>query len=337
MPRPTIKTVARLAGVSVGSVSNVLSGKDHVGAEVRQQVLRAVAETGYRPNAVAASLRSQRSRSIGLCIPDLGNPFFSQLQRRINDATEADGYELIIAETREDGTREAEKIAALCAHQIDGLMIVPTAGWRGDLPEGVASVLIDRGGDFGLRAPLVTLDNEAAGAACFAHLRALGHCRIWMVVNTLGLWNSAQRVEGFLRAAEEAGLRGKVRVIEGGMTALEMGRAVHAHLGVGPVPDAILTGSGNMTLGALRALQEAGLRAGDDVALMGFDDSSWMEVLRPSISVLRQPTEAIAQKAWNLLHAQVRGEEVAPVHHRLGGVIIARDSAPPAISGDRHG
>jgi DNA-binding LacI/PurR family transcriptional regulator len=296
-----------------------------------------VAETGYRPNAIAASLRSQRSRSIGLCIPDLGNPFFSQLQRRINDATEADGYELIIAETREDGMREAEKIAALCAHQIDGLMIVPTAGWRGELPDGVASVLIDRGGEFGLRAPLVTLDNEAAGAACFTHLRALGHHRIWMVVNTLGLWNSAKRVEGFLRAAEEAGLRANVRVIEGGMTALEMGRTVHAQLVAGPMPDAILTGSGNMTLGALRALQEAGLRAGDDVALMGFDDSSWMEVLRPSISVLRQPTEAIAQKAWDLLHAQVRGEAVPPVHHRLGGAIIPRESAPPAITGERHG
>jgi len=336
MLKPTIKTVAKVAGVSIGSVSNVLSGKNSVGTEVRDQVLRAVAETGYRRNSIAARLRRQHSYTIGLCIPDLSNPFFSQMQRRINDVCEADGYELLIVETREDGAREADKIAALCAHQIEGLLLVPTAAWQGGLPEGLAHVMIDRGGEFAARAPLVSLDNEAAGAACLDHLHALGHRRIWMIVNTLDLWNSAQRVRGFLDAARKAGLQGQVRVIEAGMTAPDMARTTLDALRAGPVPDAILTGSGNATLGALSALQEAGLRAGEDVALLGFDDSSWMAVLSPAISVLRQPTDAIAQKAWSLLLAQIRGQSVMPEHHRLAGEIIVRDSVRPFLRGEDH-
>ncbi len=330
-PKITILSVAQAAGVSVGSVSNVFSGRKSVNPEIRDRVQKAAQDLHYAPDRVAATLRSRRSRTIGLCIPDLGNPFFGDLLRQLNRVLENDGYRLLAVETREDGVLEPEKLAVLGANRVEGIFMVPTASWVGGPDDGIPIIVIDRVRE-DEPLPSVCLDNAGATEAAVRHLHDLGHRAIWMVVNSTRLWNSQLRVSAFLVAADRLGIADRVEVLQSGMTPQDMAIALADHLHATPPPTAILTASGTATLGTLRALQDCGLSVPDDISVLGFDDVAWMEVLRPAISVVRQPITVMAAQAWMMMQTLMVGGALTERHVRLPATLVQRDSTCHVIA-----
>jgi LacI family transcriptional regulator len=322
--RLTIRDLAQAAGVSLGTASNAIANKASVSVDLRDRVMRVAAEIGYSPNALAAGLRRQSTRTIGFCIPNLANPFFSDLAQQFNIAVEAAGYDVLIVETRENAGHERKMIDALYSKQVDGICIVPTAEWAGAHHPAIPIVVLDR-----IRQteplPSVAMNNDAAVAMAFDALHGLGHRHIWMVVNAGALWNSTLRVDGFRRAARRHGLADIVHVVETSMDpqeiAAELGRALALRR-----PSAILSANGLATLGTLRALQDAGLSCPQEVSLLAIDDAVWMDVLRPSISVVRQPVPGIAATAWAMMAELLAGRDIPMPHVELPPTLILRES-----------
>ena len=202
---PTIRDVAELASVAPATVSNVLTGRRPVAEDRKQRVLAAVAQLGYRPNHLAASLRRQETRTIGIVIPDLTNPFFAALVHRIEElAAEAD-YQILLMSSNEDTEQEAHRVEVLLARQTDGLIIAPArddvsafAASAADLPP---TVLVDRG--FGLAGfDTIAADNYDAAKRGCQHLLSLGHTDIVLVVSDTSLNNIADRIAGYRDALE---------------------------------------------------------------------------------------------------------------------------------------
>ncbi len=318
----TIKDVAAAAGVAVGTASNALSGRPSVAPELKYRVVEAARKLNYRPNAVAANLRRGDSRTVGLCIPALNNPFFCDLMQRLVVYAEEDNFDVLVLETREDGSDESKKLNALYSNQVRGVFMVPTGTWTGDRDPTIPMVVVDR-----IRPeevmPSVALDNPRAAQAAFQHLYDLGHRSIWMVVNSRKIWNSEQRVDGFNAAAKRLRVT-DTKVLEVGMTPKETAQEVYAALAEAR-PTAIITASGISTLGTLRAIQDHGISIPEDISVLGFDDVPWMEVLRPSISVVAQPIDEIAESAWRLMKASFADGSTHD-HVLLSARIINRES-----------
>ena len=238
----TMRDVALRAGVAPATVSNVLTGRRQVRPELRERVLAAIDELGYRPNRVASSLRSSRSHAIGILVPDLTNPFFATLVHRLEDLAAEDGYQILLASSNEDEQRETERLQMLLSRQIDGLILAPArdatparAGQRLHLPP---TVLMDRG--FGpSEFDAVGVDNSNAVRMGCAHLIALGHRDIAFVVNSAAIANMRERIEGYLSALEAAGLGARARIVTGGFTVDSCRAAIEQELRRAEPPTAI--------------------------------------------------------------------------------------------------
>jgi len=332
--KTTIREVASRAGVSLGTASNVFNGKAGVAAESRQRVLEAAAALGYRPNSLAAGLRRQRTRTIGLVVPDVLNIVFNELVEHLENIALSQNYEVIIVTSREDPGREHERVRALLSRRVDGLIIIPTRDWSETEREmrhhHIPVVVLDRVGAED-RFSSVAVDNAAATRLGTEHLLGLGHRDLAFVVNSTRLWNSAARVDGYLAAMRAAGLEQSARVLLLGMTEEETRARVLPVLTGAGRPTAVFTGSNVATLGVLRAVQDAGLSIPQDLSLLAFDDFAWLTVLRPFVSAIRQPTEALAGHAWRILTAAFETPDRPAEHIRLPAPLIVRETtaAPP--------
>ena len=327
----TIRDVARAAGVSLGTASNVMAGKSSVAAELRERVELAARVSGYRRNQLAAGLKRQSTRTLGLCIPNFANPFFVELVQQLQRCVEADGYELLVIETGESGTREDEKLETLYQKQVDGVFLVPTGDWKGKIDDGLAHVVIDRVRE-DEPLPSVAIDNAHAMKLAVEHLADLRHTSVWLVVNSSKLRNAVLRREGFLRTVESCGLGSSARVIEVAMDPAEIATSVCSQLDTHGAPTAIVSGSGLATLGALRALQDRGLSIPQDVSFLALDDAAWMDVLRPAITVIRQPVATMAHESWAMMRSMLGGREPERSRIRLPAQLIVRESTRPRMS-----
>jgi LacI family transcriptional regulator len=328
---PTIRDVADRAGVAPGTVSNVLTGNRPVTESLRQIVLEAVAALGYEPNYLAASLRLNRSRSVGVVVPDLTNPFFSLLVRSIEDCAARDGYEILLVDSNEESAREAFRVRALLSRRIDGLIIAPTRDNVSRIGVNHAApptVLIDRGLDADA-FDSVGVDNVAASRLGCEHLLELGHTDIALLVTDLAIANVRDRVEGYRAALSAAGLVDRERIIVGSVSVEGIRAAVVDTLQASPRPTAIFATAYVGTLGALQAIHTCGLALPDQISLLGFDDFDWMTLLRPQISTLRQPIEDMANNAWRLLLDRSDGQAAEPSRVRLPCTLQVRDSTRP--------
>ncbi|MFE0758620.1 LacI family DNA-binding transcriptional regulator [Inquilinus sp. NPDC058860] len=339
--KTTIREVASRAGVSLGTASNVFNGKAGVAAESRRRVLEVAEALGYRPNSLAAGLRRQRTRTIGLVVPDVLNIVFNELVEHLENIALSQSYEVIIVTSREDPEREHERVRALLSRRVDGLIIVPTRDWSATEREmrhhRIPVVVLDRVAAQD-RFPSVAVDNAAATRLGTEHLLGLGHRDLAFVINSTRLWNSAARVEGYLAAMRAAGLEQRARVLLPGMTEEETRAGVLPVLTADRRPTAVFTGSNVATLGVLRAVQDAGMSIPQDLSLLAFDDFAWLTVLRPFVSAIRQPTEALAGHAWRILTAAFEAPDRPAEHIRLPAPLIVRETtaAPPMKAAARR-
>lgn len=329
---PNIRDVAELASVAPATVSNVLTGRRPVAEDRKQRVLAAVAQLGYRPNQLAASLRRQETRTIGIVIPDLTNPFFAALVHRIEELAAESDYQILLMSSNEDTAQEAHRVEVLLARQTDGLIIAPArddlsafARSAADLPP---TVLVDRG--FGLNGfDTICADNfDAAKRGC-QHLLSLGHRDIALVVSDTVLANIADRVAGYRAALAEAGITDRARVIIGGFTVDGCRGAIEQELRRADRPTAIFSAAYIATLGAIKAIRALDLEFPDDVSLLSFDDSDWMTALRPYVSAVAQPVEEMAAEAWRLLKHRLAGANGEVARVRLPCSLHVRESTRP--------
>jgi LacI family transcriptional regulator len=315
--------VARRAGVSTAVVSYVLNdGPRPVSPEKRERVLRAIAELGYRRDAVAAALSSRRSGTLGLLLPDAANPFFADLARRIEDLAFGRGYTVLIGNAAEDRAREARHLEAFLAHRVDGV-IACLADVAAPLPPPIAQlgervVLVDRV-PAGWSGRSVAVDNRRGGRLAAERLTGIGRRRLAVLSGPAGFTHVAHRVGGFTGALPP-GCDCDVAVAPSFDYA--SGRAVMAELLRDVRPDGVFCCSDALAIGALAAIAQAGRRAPDDVAVVGYDDIAQAAVTVPPLTTVGQPTEAMAEQALALL-LDHRAPPAPPLQPRL----VVRESA----------
>ncbi|WP_407569432.1 LacI family DNA-binding transcriptional regulator [Deinococcus altitudinis] len=328
-----LNEVARAAGVSPATASRALHRPELVALRTRERVEQAAAELGYRPNVLARGLRTRGSRTIGLIVTDILNPFHATLAKGVQDTAEAQGYTVLMFNSDEQPGKERRALETLHGHLPMGLIVVPTAQTRENLVivEGLPTVELDRAsGKEG--AHTVMVDNVAGAREAVTHLTTLGHRRIGMIVGNLDISTARERLQGYREALEHAGLPYDERLVLPGNHREPDGRlAALRLLSKRLPPTALFVGNNEMTVGAVLATRELGLEIPRDLSLIGFDDSRWAQTMSPALSVVSQPTYELGQLACQRLLSLIAGQ---PLHGsvRLPTRMIYRQSTAPVMT-----
>lgn len=306
---PTIKEVARLAGVSVGTVSKALNGTGSISAAVRLKVENAARNLGYAPHPSARSLRSGATKMFSLLVADLANPFFLQLVEEIEQRASELGYSVLLYNSNEEPLREKRNLSALAAQRVDGVFVIPTReSWTGRAAAFAAlpcpSIQVDRTLD-GVDIPSVTIDNHLAGRLAAEHLIELGHHRIGILSGTLEHQIARHRVEALRSVMVEQGLTFHDARLMQKLFSVEEAKSAAIRLMKQPEPPtAIFSTNNHLTLGLLTGLSELGIRMPEDVSVVVVDELPAAGFLSGGLTTVVQPSGAIADAAL----ASVLGE-----------------------------
>lgn len=327
----TIVDVARVARVSVATVSRALSG-GYCSPQTRERVLQAVEEVGYFPNRLARALVRRLSPTIGLVLPDIANPFFPALTRGVEDRASEFGFTVLLVNTDGDPARERRAVRSLLEHRVGGVILVTAQ--RGQrvvsdiLAQGVPLVVMDRraGAE---NVSTVTVDNVEGARLAVDHLLDLGHRRIAFIGGVPGAATAAGRLQGYRLALRSRGILLDPSLVavghfqyDGGYKAM---RALLAHR-----PTAVFAANDLMALGAIKAAREAGMEVPQDVSVVGFDDIPMAEMAHPPLTTVRQPAYEMGREAARLLVEFVRGTGGSPRDVVLPAeLVIRRSTAPP--------
>lgn len=309
---PTIRDVARKAGVGVATVSRVLNNSGYAKPQTRERVLQASSELGFVPSQLARGLVSRSSETIGLIIPDITNPFFPAITRGIEDAASGAGYTVFLCNTDNDPRQEELDVQKLRERWVDGIVFVTTTDRR-DLVErlladGIPVVATDREiGHPGIDSVMV--DNVVGAHAACRHLLELGHSRIAHVAGRLQTRTGPDRASGYRWALQEAGIPYDPALVAWGDFTFDSGyRLTQALLAQCPRPTAIFAANDLMALGAMQAAQEAGVSVPDDLSVVGFDDIAIASVIRPGLTTVRQPAYEMGRLAMSMLLERINGK-----------------------------
>lgn len=312
-----VRDVAARAGVSLGTVSNVLNNPDRVGADIRERVEEAMRALDFVPSRAAGQLRSRRSELIGVVVPDVGNPFWAAVLRGVEAGVDAAGLTMVVGSTHQDPERQRHVLLGLESQGVDGLVIAPivdrASDWAAFERRRLGVVTLERQGR-GSDGAWVSLDNVRGARLAMAHLIAEGHRRIALVNGPASVSWCAERREGAAQALLDAGLAPDdvlVDVEVRDLTVAEGAAAVAPLLDAGRV-SAVMCVNDMLALGALLAMQERGIRVPEDVALVGYDDADFAPALNPPLTTVRQPSYDMGLAAAGLL---LRGGERVPGEH----------------------
>ncbi|MER5651293.1 substrate-binding domain-containing protein [Streptosporangium sp. NPDC002524] len=309
--RPSITRVARLAGVSATTVSHALNGRRPVAEETRRRVQAAIDQLGYRPNVLARGLRTSRSQTIGLIIPDITNPFYPALARGLQDVLGPAGYDEIISNT--DGDRELERAAIdqMIARQVDGLAFAVFHTHAEDLlPVIGAGIPVVRLGGRLVQAgvDVVHSDDEGGAAEATRYLLERGYRRIGFVCGPHAEGPAAERVAGYRSALLAAGADADPRLVAHTHFSRAGGSSGTGRLlDLPEPPDAVLCANDIMAIGALDTAEERGLRVPADLAVMGFDDIEAASLVSPGLTTMANPAREIGQACARRLLERLRG------------------------------
>jgi LacI family transcriptional regulator len=310
----TIKEVARRAKVSVGTVSNVLSGVVPVSPRLRQRVRAAIRELDYHANQVARSLKVKQTNMLGMVVSDITNPFFPQLVRGAEDAALKQGYLLILFNTDDRVERERQVLSVLRSRRVDGVLLVVAPGdgdvshIRRTIEAGTPVVSLDRIPP-GVTLDSVSVDNVKGAQVAVRHLITLGHRRIAIITGSLALQTASDRLKGYRLALQEAGLEEDPELIVEGDFRQGKGYRLGKDLLLRHRrPSGLFVSNGMMTLGVLQAMEEIGLTCPADVALTSFDDLPLAAAFRPHLTAVAQPAYEIGYRGAELLIRRIRGE-----------------------------
>lgn len=326
---PSIKDVAKTAGVSTATVSRVLANHSRIKDETRQRVLEAVERLNYRPNLIARSLRAQKSAKIGLVVSDIRNPFFTAIGRAVEDSAYEQGYSVLMCNTDENPEKEEMYLNVMHDENVAGVIFSPTQQFSRRFKSHVSNipyVMIDRFVE-NRDVDMVLLDNVAAAYELTTHLIENGYRKL------AGLFGDAsttapERSRGFHKALKDNGLSPVATHIIG--PRIRQGYETTIAL-LTQKPDAIFTSNSMLTAGAFQAIRDSKLIVPKDVALVGFDETTWGALVDPPITLIAQPTEEIGRTATELLFQRIEEPTRSPKTVILKGTLIARGSSAKRV------
>ncbi|WGW12381.1 LacI family DNA-binding transcriptional regulator [Saxibacter everestensis] len=354
---PTISEVAAEAGVGRASAARTLGGYGYASPELRDRVLAAAEKLGYRTNALARSMSTGISHTLGVIVADIGNPFFAGVVRGISDTSRARGFDTIVLSTHEELDEEKAAIGVLVDKRVDGIIIASAALGRdavdhitGTVDRGVPVVLLDRAIEHLNLASVVTDNREAARRAAELFIQN-GHRRIGFIwgpattepvttrrelsaATSNNLWSDGERLRGYLDALDDAGISFDPALVMTEEKTEENATHSVARMLDLPAPiTAILCSETDATTGALRAVRASGLRYPDDVSIIGFDDSSWAAVMDPPLTMIEQPMLELGNRAAEILLDEIDGGNQTQLMHTLESRFIERSSVtgPPPL------
>lgn len=337
MPNIRLEDVARHAGVSMKTVSNVVRNYEHVSAATREKVERAIVELGYRPNVAARRLATGRSGMLALALSDVGLPYFGELASIIAHEAGRRGYRLLLEQTAGDLDTEREIVSDREAGLVDGVIFQPSilssleiAQHRNDVP----MVLLGE-----RQAPLgvdhVMVDNTAAAIEATRHLIELGRHRIGFVGHEMPTPSATSRwrLEGYREALDAAHLTVDPALLlpTAAISADAAHDAVGAALDAGLRFDALVCRDDLAAIGSLRAILERGLTVPRDVAIVGWDDITMASFTRPALTTIAPDLEELARVALDLLEQRIAGETGLGRHRITGHRLVVRESAPASV------
>lgn len=334
----TLRDVARLAGVHPGTVSRALNPQTRglVNERTARRVLAAAEELGYRPNPIARGLRTNRSHTIGVLVPDLMNPLFAAVVRGIEDGLSDAGYTPLIANTDNDAQRERIAYEAMSARQVDGFIAATAVRdhWllEDQASRGAKVVLVNRRVDSDA-IPAVTGDDHEGVRLAVEHLAGLGHRRIAHLGGSQALYTGWSRHQGFLDAMRslKLGPDPDLIVFSETFTEREGARCCGELLDRRRDFTAIVAGNDLLALGCYDALEERRVRCPEDVSVVGYNDMPFVDRFRPPLSTVRVPHYELGATAAELMLEQLQELEAPPRQLLLRPELVIRGStAPPA-------
>jgi DNA-binding LacI/PurR family transcriptional regulator len=338
MATASIKEVARRAGVSLGTVSNVLNRPEVVAEQTRRRVLAAIEELGYIRNDSARQLRAGRSRTVAIVVLDVANPFFTDVVRGAEEAVDAAGAALIVCNSGEDPDRERRHLDLLEEQRVQGVLITPVDSGRDSRLEqlvrrGTPVVLVDHGsGQRDLCS--VAVDDVLGGRLAGEHLRIRGHTRVAFVGGPVSIPQVADRQRGF---ASTQTTSDDVRVILTPNLTVAAGRRAGeeiAELAPSQRPTGVFCANDMLALGLLQEMTRRGLRVPADVAIVGYDDIDFAAAAAVPLSSVRQPRAQLGRTAAELLLEEANEPETHQHRHVVfKPELVAREST--AVSRDQ--
>jgi LacI family transcriptional regulator len=331
-----IKEVAKLADVSTATVSHVINNTRFVSSETKEKVYRAMEQLDYRPNAVAQSLRSQRTNTIGLIVPilpsDTSNFFFMTVAQGIQKTLNRHGYQMLLSNnTTEELEAEKEQIRLFNSKLIDGLIIASIADEVGYMKEIVNSrypvVFIDRK-PAGYKGDYVLSDGFGGSYKAMEALIGKGHRRIGFITGALGISTSNERMQAYKKALSENGIPFDPSIVKIAGSSFESGYECAKELLSTSDITALFIANNVLTMGVMGYLQEKRVRIPEDLAVIGFDDYDWTKITTPPLTVIRQPSFEIGEKAAEVILKRIEknDEQKKFKEYRLPTSLVMRGS-----------
>jgi LacI family transcriptional regulator, galactose operon repressor len=344
--RVTISEIARLSGVSTGTVSGALNGYADVNADTRERIVRLAQELDYTPTAAARSLVTQRSHVIGVVLdtgeghPDLQHPFFHEVMVGLKNGLGASGFDLLLfaSERPGNGYGPHSYLKRCRHHNVDGVVIMGVDPEDPELGRVARSELPTVGVDVALAGPSTTYvisDNAAGAADAVEHLAELGHRRIATITGLLETRPAVDRLRGYRNALRRHGLAYRDEYVAYGDYYHESGRREMARLlSLDEPPTAVFAASDMMALGAIRAAAEAGLSVPGDISVVGFDDMQLADHMNPPLTTVRQDKPGLGAAAGAALIRLIAREPAPPDGAAALPVelIVRGSTAPPATA-----
>ncbi|WP_316677672.1 substrate-binding domain-containing protein [uncultured Tolumonas sp.] len=327
----TMKDVARLAGVSTSTVSHVVNNTRFVSDEIRERILKAVADLNYSPSALARSLKLNQTRTLGMMVTTSNNPFFAEVVAGVERICYQRGYTLVLCNTEGDPERLSHNLEVLLQKRIDGLLLMCTevrsasSEVFGRHPP-VPMVVMDWG-PLGSIADQIQDNSEHGGYLATQHLIAQGHRRIGLITGPRNKLPAQRRLDGYCQALQEADIPFRPEyVVEGDFEFAGGISAMQQLLSLSERPTAVFAGNDVSAVGVYQALYRAGLRVPQDISVVGYDDIELARYLTPPLTTIHQPQEELCRQAVDTLLERIQGADDAPRIISLEPTLIQRES-----------
>ena len=328
----TIKTIAKLAGVSIATVSKVVNGKDqNITEGTRNRVLEVIRENNYVPNRIASSMVTKKTKTLGLVIPDIANPFFPEIARGVEDKAKEKGYNVILCNTDNDIEKEEGYIEMLQEKMVDGI-IFTSSSRRKNVSQSLLKlqipvITVDRNIE-GLKTKgLVRVDNEIGAYDAVKYMIDRGYKKILHITGPIASRPTRERLKGYKRALESNNIAYDEKLVYEGSFSSEWGyECIDKIISDDIEFDGVFCGNDLIAMGVIKELKNHELKVPDDIGVVGFDDIYLAVMIEPELTTVRQPTYEMGYKAAELLINTLENKEIDQNDYMLKTTLIIRNS-----------
>ena len=329
----TIKEVSREAGVSINTVSRALNSRPDISTATKKKVLEIAKRLDYRPNKLAKGLRSKKTKTVGVVVTDISNPFFASLIKAVKNTAKESGYSVILQDTDEDYEKEKEAIQIMLAERVDGLLITPVQIKKKTIQKlketGFPFVLLGRHFDH-LRTAYVTTDDIQGGFIATEHLIKQGHRKITLINGPCYISSAKERFKGYQKALNHYGIEMDQSLVSHGAVTMKDGYRIGKSLmSQRQQFTAIFAYSDIVALGIIKAIHNAGLRVAEDIAVVGYDDIEFSFYLETALTTVKIPKRTLGKKAMELLSSMMvdKGQSRVRSEIKLPVKLVVRQSS----------